>query len=214
MGIPFFTLRKNDVKNLKILVLRYYFYFLLINKLINFCLFRAAPVAYVSSQARGQFGAAAVSLHHSHSNKRSKPPSSVTYMAACGNARSVTHWGRGSNSLPHGYWSGPLLLSHHWNSYLLDLYYGFTHNIQKFPGQGLNLSHSCNLCHSCSNTRSLTHCAVTAHGSNRASAATQAAAVKFLTHMPQQELITFIFKFQWSYTLKAPEEKTTTKISQ
>ena len=31
--------------------------------------------------------------------------------------------------------------------------------IQKFLGQGLNLSHSCDLCHSCGNARSLTHCA-------------------------------------------------------
>ena len=30
--------------------------------------FRAAPVAYGSSQARGQIGAAAASLYHSHSN--------------------------------------------------------------------------------------------------------------------------------------------------
>ena len=33
-----------------------------------FCLFRAAPTAYGSSQARGQIGAAAAGLHHSHSN--------------------------------------------------------------------------------------------------------------------------------------------------
>ena len=37
-----------------------------------FSLFRAAPVVYTSSQARGQIGAAAASLHHSHSNARSK----------------------------------------------------------------------------------------------------------------------------------------------
>ena len=38
-------------------------------------LFRATPVVYGSSQARGWIGAAAASLHHSHSN-----------------ARSLTHW--------------------------------------------------------------------------------------------------------------------------
>ena len=41
-----------------------------------FCLFvfsRAAPAAYGSSQVRGQIGAAATSLHHSHSNARSEP---------------------------------------------------------------------------------------------------------------------------------------------
>ena len=43
----------------------------------NFCLFRAAPVAYGSSQARGQIRAVAAGLHHSHSK-----------------ARSLTHWVR------------------------------------------------------------------------------------------------------------------------
>jgi len=38
-----------------------------------FLLFRAAPMAYGSSQARGLIGAAAAGLHHSHSNTRSEP---------------------------------------------------------------------------------------------------------------------------------------------
>jgi len=38
-----------------------------------FLLFRAALVAYGSSQARGGIGAAAASLHHRHSNIGSKP---------------------------------------------------------------------------------------------------------------------------------------------
>ena len=37
------------------------------------CLFRAAPSAYGSSQARGQIRASAASLCHSHSNTRSEP---------------------------------------------------------------------------------------------------------------------------------------------
>ena len=37
-----------------------------------FCLLRAAPRAYGSSQAKGQIGAAAASLGHSHSKARSK----------------------------------------------------------------------------------------------------------------------------------------------
>ena len=47
-------------------ILFYLFYFIL------FYLFRAAPVAYVGSQARGLIGATAASLCHSHSNARSK----------------------------------------------------------------------------------------------------------------------------------------------
>ena len=34
---------------------------------------RAAPAAYGGSQARGQIGAIATSLRHSHSNARSEP---------------------------------------------------------------------------------------------------------------------------------------------
>ena len=39
-----------------------------------FLLFRVAPVAYRSSQARVEIGAAAAGLCHSHSNVGSKPP--------------------------------------------------------------------------------------------------------------------------------------------
>ena len=38
-----------------------------------FCLFRAIPTAYGSSQARGQIRAIAAGLHHSHSNVGSEP---------------------------------------------------------------------------------------------------------------------------------------------
>ena len=37
------------------------------------CFFRATPVAYGISQARGGIGAVASGLHHSHSNMGSKP---------------------------------------------------------------------------------------------------------------------------------------------
>ena len=38
-----------------------------------FGLFRAAPAAYGSFQAKGQIGAIAASLHHSHSSAGSEP---------------------------------------------------------------------------------------------------------------------------------------------
>ena len=41
--------------------------------LFSFLLFRAIHVGYGSPQASGQIGAAAASLHHSHSNLRSEP---------------------------------------------------------------------------------------------------------------------------------------------
>ena len=43
-------------------------YFCSIDVVCLFGLFRTAPVAYGGSQARGQIGAVAASLHHSHSN--------------------------------------------------------------------------------------------------------------------------------------------------
>jgi len=42
------------------------------NSFFFFFLFRAAPAACGSSQARGQIGAAAAGLYHSHSNARSE----------------------------------------------------------------------------------------------------------------------------------------------
>ena len=45
------------------------------------CLFRAAPMAYASSQARGRIGAAAASLSHSHNNTRSQPSLQPTLLA-------------------------------------------------------------------------------------------------------------------------------------
>ena len=38
-----------------------------------FCPFRAAPVAYGGSQARGRIGDVAAGLHHSHSHAESEP---------------------------------------------------------------------------------------------------------------------------------------------
>ena len=38
-----------------------------------FCIFRAAPVAYAGSQARGPIGAVATGLCHSHTNEGSEP---------------------------------------------------------------------------------------------------------------------------------------------
>ena len=55
-----------------------------------FFLNRAALAAYGSSQARGRIGAAAASLHHSHSNTRSELQLPA-YTTAHGSARSLTH---------------------------------------------------------------------------------------------------------------------------
>ena len=54
-----------------------------------FLLFRATPVAYGSSWARGQIGATAAGLHHSHSQRRIQA-TSVTYTTTHGNTGSLT----------------------------------------------------------------------------------------------------------------------------
>ena len=64
-----------------------------------FCLFiflsffRAAPVAYGGSQARGPIGAVVASLHRSHSNTGIQA-ASATYNVAHSNPGSLTHWAR------------------------------------------------------------------------------------------------------------------------
>ena len=71
--------------------------------LFFFFLFRAALAAYVSSQARGQIGAASAGLHHSHSNTRSKhqlqPATQLTAMPD----PSPAEQGQGLNLHPYGY---------------------------------------------------------------------------------------------------------------
>ena len=52
---------------LQILFFFFFFFFFF------FCIFRATPVAYGGSQAKGPIGATAASLYHCHSNMGSKP---------------------------------------------------------------------------------------------------------------------------------------------
>ena len=57
------------------------------------CVFRATSVAYGSSQARGQIGATAASLHP-QPQQRQIWATSATYTTAHSNAKSLTHWVR------------------------------------------------------------------------------------------------------------------------
>ena len=65
--------------------------------------FRATPAAYGGSQARGRIGATAASLHHSHSNTRSKPCLWFTQKLTATQDPQPTERGLGFNSHPHGY---------------------------------------------------------------------------------------------------------------
>ena len=85
-------------------------------KCFYFFLFRATPVTYRSSQAKGRMRAAAAGLCHSHSNARLELCMQPAHS-------SWQHWifnpneqDQGSNLHPHGYKLGSLLLNHKGNS--------------------------------------------------------------------------------------------------
>ena len=68
-----------------------------------FLLLKAASAAYGSSQARGQTGAVAASLHHSHSNMGSESRlQPIPQLTATADPQS-TERGQGWNPHPHGY---------------------------------------------------------------------------------------------------------------
>ena len=87
----FFFLKRfsNSITVLLLLLLLLFFFFFLI-----FCLFRATPKVYGSSQARDQIRVVAAGLHHSHSNARSEAHLWPTPHTAQGNTGSLTHWAR------------------------------------------------------------------------------------------------------------------------
>ena len=71
--------------------------------LFFFAFFRAALLAYESSQVGGQLRAAAAGLHHSHSNLGSKPHLRPTPQLTAILDPQPTEQGQGSNPNPHEY---------------------------------------------------------------------------------------------------------------
>ena len=65
-------------------------------------LFRAIPVAYGCSQARGQMGAATAGLHHCHSNAGSEPHLQPTLKLTATLDPKPTEQGQEVNLRPHG----------------------------------------------------------------------------------------------------------------
>ena len=92
----------------------------LISKTFFFFFFRATPMTYRSSQARGRIGAAVAGLHHSHSHTRPEPMS-ATYTTADGNAGSLTHWVGSGIEPVSSLIFGSLPLSHDRNPCFKDL---------------------------------------------------------------------------------------------
>ena len=68
-----------------------------------FGLFRATPMAYGNSQAWGQIGTAAASLHHSHNKEGSELRLQPAPQLTATSDPLPTEQGQGSNSSPHGY---------------------------------------------------------------------------------------------------------------
>ena len=73
-----------------------------------FFFFRAIPVAYGGSQARGRIRAATTSLHHSHSNARSEPHLQPALQLKAIPDPEPTDRGQGLNLHPHGCYSHSL----------------------------------------------------------------------------------------------------------
>ena len=73
------------------------FYLFLLACLLACLLFRAAPAAYGSSQAKGQIGATATSLYHSHSNARSELHLQPTPQLTARQDPQHTKWRQGYN---------------------------------------------------------------------------------------------------------------------
>ena len=66
-------------------------------------LFKAAPMSYGSSQARGRIGAAVAGPHHSHRNMGSEPHLQTTSQLPATQNPQATEQGQGLNPHPHGY---------------------------------------------------------------------------------------------------------------
>ena len=81
-----------------------------------FWTFRATPVVYGSSQARGPIGSIAAGLCHSHSNVGSQPHLQPTPQLKAMPDPQLTERGQGWNPHPHGYQSHSFLLHHNGNS--------------------------------------------------------------------------------------------------
>ena len=78
-----------------------------------FLLFRAAPMAYGHSQARGRIRAAAAGLRHSHSNMGSEPCRGPTPQLTATPGPQPTEWGQELNPHPQASSSMDSLPPHH-----------------------------------------------------------------------------------------------------
>ena len=84
----------------------YLFLFFIIIFFLSFVFSKSAPMAYGSSQARGQIGAVAAGLRQSDSNTGSEPRLQPTPQLTATQDPQPTERGQGTNLHPHGYSSG------------------------------------------------------------------------------------------------------------
>ena len=121
--------------------------------------FRAAPVAYGSSQARGQLElqlqayttatampdpSRVCDLHHSSWCRILNPLNEARYWPRVLRGTSQIHYHWATMATPHQAF----------------FFFGYTQGIWKFLGQRSNPSHCCDLCSSCGNAGSLTYCTI------------------------------------------------------
>ena len=77
--------------------------------------FRATPMAYGSSQARGRIGAVAASLHHRHSNPNPSCVCDLDHSSCIATPDpQPNEQGQKSNPDPQGYQSDSFPVSHNW----------------------------------------------------------------------------------------------------
>ena len=124
-----------------------------------FAFFRAALAAHGSSQARCRIRATAAGLYHSHSMQDQSHVYNLHHSSwqrqipdPLSKASDQTHILMDTSQIHfHCTTTGTLL------HFIFYLFFKGGCTMQKFPGQGSNLSHSCNHSHSSDNDRSLTH---------------------------------------------------------
>ena len=119
----------------------------------SFFLFGATPVAYGSSQARGQIRAAAASQSNPQLQQHWIWVTSATYAIAHSNTRSLTHWAR-PGIQPASSWTlcqalNPLNHNGNANGYNFFFLFLAAPRHMKFQGQGSDLRCSCHLHRSC-----------------------------------------------------------------
>ena len=108
-------------KSFRDIIYGHFIYLSIYLSLFIYLLFRAAPVAYGSSQVRDEIGAAADGLSHSHSSLGPEPHLRPTPPLTATSVPLPAEQDQGSNPHPGGYRRGSLPLNQNGNSKYMDI---------------------------------------------------------------------------------------------